>query len=487
MNPSTGTQAPEHPRTPRTVPPVATLLVYLHGLAALATLLISVAFGIFASLQLLAPDLGADTPWLSWGRIRYAHTQGIMLGWLGNAFFAFLYHAVPILTGRAVTSLRVGYWLFGLWNFAVMLPGWILVLAGISQPLEWAEFPLAVDAFVVVCLLLAAWQFLPGFFARGLESLYVSSWYVIGALVFTLLAYPMGNIAPELVPGARGAAFSGLWIHDAVGLFVTPLALAILYYVIPAASGRPVYSHFLSMLGFWLLFLVYPLNGTHHYVFSVIPMEAQITAIVASTILGVDVVIVVGNLLLSLRGSGVFPQDAGLKFVAMSTFFYLVVSLQGSLQAQMSINQAVHFSDWVIGHSHLAMLGFATFAAAGGLVHAWQRIPWARYNARAITWSYWLLLAGVILMVSTLTVAGIVEARLWQSSAPWLDSVRAARPFWMLRTLSAIPIALGFLALLAGLTTGPRGAGRLAIEASGDPEPVSEVAPRLADATGSAS
>ena len=449
-----------------TAPRVETILVRAHGFAALATLFISVVFGIFASIQLLAPDVAAGTPWLGWGRVRYAHTQGIMLGWLGNAFFGFLYHAVPILSGRPVTSARLGRWLFALWNVAVMVPGWVLVLAGVSQPLEWAEFPLAVDAFVVVALILAVVQFLPPFFARGLESLYVSSWYIIGGLVFTLLAYPMGNIAPEIVPGAQGAAFSGLWIHDAVGLFVTPLALAILYFVIPAASGRPIYSHFLSMLGFWLLFFVYPLNGTHHYVYSVIPMEAQITAITASAILGVTVILVVFNLLMSLRGHGLLPADAGLRFVALSTVFYLIVSIQGSLQAQMSINEAVHFSDWVIGHSHLAMLGFATFAAAGGLVHAWQRIPGARYNARALTWSFWLLSGGVVMMVTALTVAGIVEARLWQADTPWLDSVRSARPYWLLRTLSAIPITAGFVALLAGLTTGPRGAGMRAVDAT---------------------
>jgi cbb3-type cytochrome oxidase subunit 1 len=461
-------------------PRVETRLVHAHGLAALATLFISVAFGIFASLELLAPDVAGGTPWLGWGRIRYAHTQGVMLGWLGNAFFAFLYHAVPILSGRAVTSARLGRWLFAVWNFAVMAPGWILVLAGISQPLEWAEFPLPIDAFVVFALMLAAVQFLPPFFTRALESLYVSSWYVIGSLVFTVLAYPMGNIVPEVVPGAQGAAFSGLWIHDAVGLFVTPLAVAILYFVIPAASGRPIYSHFLSMLGFWLLFLVYPLNGTHHYLYSVIPMEAQITAIAASAILGVTVILVVFNLLMSLRGEGLVPVDPGLKFVALSTVFYLIVSVQGSLQAQMSINQAVHFSDWVIGHSHLAMLGFATFAAAGGLVHAWQRIPWARYNARALTWSFWLLASGVVMMVAALTAAGIVEARLWQAETPWLDSVRAARPFWLVRTLSAIPITAGFVALLAGLTTGPRGRGLRAVELSPDPERNAGTAPAFA-------
>ncbi|MEQ1885941.1 MAG: cbb3-type cytochrome c oxidase subunit I [Bryobacteraceae bacterium] len=463
-------------------PRVETQLVHAHGLAALITLLISVTFGILASIELLVPDFAGNSPWLSWGRLRYDHTQGIMLGWLGNAFFAFLYHAVPVLTGRPVTSARLGRWMFALWNFAVVAPGWILVLAGISQPLEWAEFPLAIDILVVVALMLAIVQFLPPFFAKGLEDLYVSSWYIIGALVFTLFSYPMGNFVPELVPGSRGAAFSGLWIHDAVGLFVTPLALAIIYFVIPAATRRPIYSHFLSMLGFWLLFFLYPLNGTHHYVFSVIPMNAQIGAITASALLGVDVIIVVANLLLSLRGAGFFPKDVPLRFIGTGTVFYLIVSIQGSLQAQMSINQSVHFSDWVIGHSHLAMLGFATFAAAGGIAHAWQRIPWARYNAKAMEWSYWLLLAGVIIMVADLTIAGIVEARIWQSGAPWLDSVRAARPYWLVRTHSATFIAAGFLCLLLGLTTGERGAGLTEVEAGVGIEPVAEIAPRLAAA-----
>src|SRR5579862_3530634 len=463
-------------------PKVETRLVYAHGLAAIVTLLISVAFGVMASIEMLVPEAGGNLPWLTWGRLRYDHTQGIMLGWLGNAFFAFLYHAVPLLTGRSITSARLGQWIFGLWNFAVVAPGWVLVLAGFSQPLEWAEFPLVIDAFVVLALVLVIVQFLPPFFSRGLEDLYVSSWYIIGGLVFTLLAYPMGNFVPELVPGARGAAFSGLWIHDAIGLFVTPLALAILYFVIPAATRRPIFSHFLSMLGFWLLFFLYPLNGTHHYIFSVIPMSAQMGAIAASTLLGLDVILVVANLLLSMRGAGLFPADIGLRFVATGTVFYLVVSIQGSVQAQMAINRQIHFSDWVIGHSHLAMLGFATFAAAGGLIHAWQRIPSARYNPKLLDWAYWLLLAGVVVMVSDLTYAGLVEASLWRSPAPWIDSVRAVRPYWFIRALTFVPIATGFVLLLAGMATGERGAGLRAVGDSVGHEPVAEIAPRLAPA-----
>lgn len=448
MQANTTTNTPSNPDTPQ----IDALLVRAHAVAAFVTLLIAVTFGILVSLQFVYPDLIGAFP--SWGRMRYAHTQGIMLGWLGNAFLAFMYYAVPILSGRAAGSRNLGLILFALWNFAVMLPGWLLVLSGYSQPLEWAEFPLPVDLLVIVAFVLAAIQFLPPFFKHGFENLYVSSWYIIGALVFTLLSYPMGNVVPEFVPGAAGAAFSGLWIHDAVGLFVTPLALAILYFVVPASTGRPIYSHFLSMVGFWGLFFLYPLNGIHHYIYSVIPMAAQATAILASFLLGGVVVIVVSNLMLSQRGAGWIPENIALRFASMSVVFYLVVSLQGSLQANMAFSQAVHFTDFIIGHSHLAMLGFATFAGIAGIVHAWQNLPDARVNLPALDWSYWLLTIGITVMVLDLTIAGLVQGEYWQGSAPWLESVRASTPYWLLRSISAIPITAGFVLVFYGLLSG---------------------------------
>ena len=251
-----------------------------------------------------------------------------------------------------------------------------MVFAGFGQPLEWAEFPLLVAAFVVAGFVLAIVQFVTPFLRKGFSGLYVSAWYITGGLIFTTLAYPVGNLAPQFLPGAIGAAFSGLWIHDAVGLFVTPLALAIAYFVIPVATGRPIYSHFLSMIGFWLLFFFYPLNGTHHYVFSSIPMDAQKGAIAASVYLGMDVILVVANLLLSLRASaGKVWRDTPLLFVWTGVVIYLLVSLQGSLQALMPVNRLIHFTDWVIGHSHLAMLGFAGLTAVGGVAHVWQHTP----------------------------------------------------------------------------------------------------------------
>jgi cytochrome c oxidase cbb3-type subunit I/II len=430
-------------------------LIKAHAFAALITLLISAMFGLLVSYKLHHPDFADNDAWLTWGRLRYNHTQGIFFGWLGNAFLMFMYYAVPRLAFRPVTSRQLGWWLFAIWNFVVVLPGWLLVLNGISQPIEWGEFPLIVDAFVVVAFVMMIIQFAFPLIKARLSNLYVSGWYILGSLIFTALAYPVGNIVPELLPGAQGAAFSGLWIHDSIGLYVTPLALAIAYLVIPLSTRRPIHSHFLSMIGFWILFFVYPLNGTHHYIFSALPMDAQKGAIAASVYLGLDVIIVVTNLLLSLKGSGsVVKQDLALRFVWMGTILYLIVSLQGSMQALMPLNKLIHFSDWVIGHSHLAMLGFASFTAIGGIAHVWQRMPGVRYNERTLVWCYWLLLIGLVATVAILTVAGLVEAHIWQSSLPWLDSVTTVRDYWVVRTLSAIPILASFILLFISMTTG---------------------------------
>lgn len=432
-------------------------LIRWHGYAAVACVLYVAVLGIIMAVKLHIPEWLGSESWMTWGRIRYAHTQGLFFGWLGNAFLAFLYYAVPRLANRPVTGIRLGWALFTVWNFLLVLPGWALVQAGFSQPLEWAEFPLSIDAAATLGLLLTCVQFVWPLLRTRVASLYVSAWYILGGLTFTLLAYPVGNLAPEILPGAQGATFSGLWIHDAIGLYATPLALAVAYAVIPVVTRQPIFSHFLSMIGFWLLFLVYPLNGTHHFVFSAIPMEAQKGAIVASIYLGATVVIVVANLLLSLRGQArSVVGDPSLKFVWFGIVAYLFVSLQGSAQAIMPVNRLTHFTDWVIGHSHLAMLGFASFIAIGGLLLAWRYTPGCRYNRRAANWAFWLLAVGLGVMVIDLTAAGLVQGLLWHEDTIWIDSVSASKGFWITRSLSGLVILCGFAALFFGLTTGPR-------------------------------
>ncbi|AKJ42476.1 cbb3-type cytochrome c oxidase subunit I [Pragia fontium] len=439
---------------------ISTALIRAHGYAALATLIISALFGIVVAIKFVLPEFLTEYPWATWGLLRYNHTQGIVFGWLGNCFLAFLYFAVPRLAGRDVTGIRLGWVLFALWNFGMVLPGWALIEANLPQPLlaikplEWTEFPLAINMVTELCLFLMVAQFLwPLIAGPERHRLYISAWYIMGGAVFTAFAFPMGSLVPEFTPGAVGAAFSGLWIHDAVGLLVTPFILAMAYYVIPAVTGKPIYSHFLSLLGFWVLFFVYPLNGTHHYVYSAIPMDTQKAAIAASLLLGCDVILVVFNLLKSIQGSWRKAcEDVPLRFVWVGVVFYLIVSVQGALQALMPVQRLIHFTDWVIGHSHLAMLGFASFIASGTLLYMWQSLTDFRYHRRLANYAFWLIFGGLMLMFVDLTVAGIVQGELWNSSQTWMESVTSSMPYWWIRVFSAIPLIAGFGCLIMAMT-----------------------------------
>lgn len=433
-------------------------LIRAHTFAAFVGLLLSALFGLLVSVKFHAPAFLGGHGWDTWGRLRYDHTQGILYAWLGNAFIAFLYYAVPILARREFTSVRLGWLMFWIWNVVAVLGGWSLVLAGRSQPLEWAEFPLAIAAVIELSFLLLIIQFGLPFWKSGTTGLYAAGWYLLGGMTFTALAYPIGNILPNLLPGAMGASFSGLWIHDAVGLFVTPFATAIAYFVIPAVTRKPIYSHFYSMIGFWLLFMVYPLNGIHHYVYSALPMKMQHASEVASIYQGVDVIIVVANLLLSIgiAAEGNILRNVPLRFVWTSIVLYLVVSIQGSVQAVMAFNSFIHFTDFVIGHSHLAMIGFASFAAMGALAHTWENLPGVRSSRCLLAWSYWLLVVGLALMVIDLTGAGLVQGDLWRQHVPWIESVRASRPYWIFRTVDGCLLLLGFAVFAGSFLVGER-------------------------------
>jgi cbb3-type cytochrome oxidase cytochrome c subunit/cytochrome c553 len=132
----------------------------------------------------------------------------------------------------------------------------------------------------------------------------------------------------------------------------------------------------------------------------------------------------------------------------------------------MPVNRFIHFTDWVIGHSHFAMIGFASFLVLGGIAHVWQRIPGTRYNERTMNWSFWLLAVGLTLMVGDLTIAGLVEAQIWASSAPWIESVRAVASYWLVRTFSGLPILAGFILFWTSLISGPRPSAATAPAAS---------------------
>jgi cytochrome c oxidase cbb3-type subunit 1 len=168
--------------------------------------------------------------------------------------------------------------------------------------------------------------------------------------------------------------------------------------------------------------------------------------------MGMDVILVVANLLLSLRGCGTLVvRNLSLRWVWTSIIFYLIVSLQGAGQSAMALQEQLHFSDWVIGHSHLAMAGFATFMAVGGITSFWRRITGYVPDSRLLVWAYWVSTVSLLAMVLDLTFVGLVQANLWMKGEPWINSVVASTIAWQLRTWSGVALTAGFVLVLLSL------------------------------------
>ncbi len=437
--------------SPATQPPrpgddlVARSVVLAYFVAGLVALAIGLLAGLLFSFQFVQRYWFPGIEFLSPGRVRMVHTNILAYGFIANVFLGGLHWAVPRITGRPVLSRRLSWLIFWAWQ-AILAATGIGILAGRAQAIEWGETPLFVDPFVVVGLALAAVNFLTPIVRSGGRPIYVSLWYFTAGLVWTLLNYVMGNYVPQYyLPGASGAAVTGLFIHDLVGLFVTPLGWGLLYYFVPVILRKPIWSHAVSLIGFWGLAFFYPLNGVHHYLWSPIPMFAQYGAVVATV--GVEIVVttVFINFLATLRGSAsAVVSSIPLRFIYTGIFFYMLTCLQCSFQVLLSVQTIIHFTDWVVGHAHLVMFGVFGFWIFGIIGELWPRLverPW--YSTRLNTWHFWLTTVGTAVMIVDLTAAGLVQGYLWRDLAPWEASLRSSMPFWALRSLTGFVIALG--------------------------------------------
>ena len=423
-------------------------LVRAYAYVAFLGILIPLSFALILAAKLVWPDFLGSVAFLQFGRIRVFHTNGVIFGWLGLSFLAILNYIVPKLSNRPLLSEKLAWWTLGLWILALVV-GLGAILAGQMQAVEYAEFPWYADILFAVAFVTAVVNYL-GTIAKSQEKqLYVSSWYFILALAFTTLNYVMANtISAWVAPGAAGAAITGLWIHNAVGLFITPLGVGIVYYMLPVMLKKPIYSHLLSLVGFWTLAFFYPLGGAHHYFFSPIPWWVQILAVPLTVVLFVVVLTVIYNWLMTLRNSwSQVPKTPALTFLVTGIFAYMATCTQGPFHAFLSVQKIIHFTDWVVAHAHLALLGTFSFWNIGTLMYIWPRVTGKNYYSSKLNWwSYWLILLGFyIFYFIPLTALGLIEGYMWIEMAPFSNVIIAAIPFWFTRFLGGILIYLGFL------------------------------------------
>lgn len=425
-------------------------LVRFHIVFSMLYLGIVLLGGLLYSLQFIGlyplPGIEIFSP----GRIRMLHTNGAVYGFIINGFMAGLYWAVPRLTGYRVWNERFIGWFLAIALQAAVLATAGGLLLGLAQAIEWGETPVFIDPAVVAWLFVALAQFAVPIYRYAREkALYASNWYILAGLIWVIMVYIMGNYVPQFfVPGVAGAAVTGTWIHDAVGLYVTPIGWGLMYYFVPVLLRKPIWSHALSLLGFWGLAFFYPLQGVHHYLWSPIPMYAQYAAVLSTVILELAVVTVIVNFLMTLRGNAeALKHNIPVRWLFVGIINYAVTCLQCALQVLLTTQKVIHFTDWVVGHAHLIMYGTFGFWIMGFFAYLWPKVRRSEVYSRTLDeWAFWLITIGMSVMWVDLVSAGLVQGFTWWGLSPFIDSVNFSVPFWVTRTISGLMITAGFVA-----------------------------------------
>ena len=406
--------------------------------------------GILLASSMVAPDLALykNVSFLVFGRIRPIHTNMMIFGFVGSALLGATYYLVPRLVRAELFSSPMGRLSVWIWNLAVA-GGTISLALGFTQSREYAEWIWPVDIMVLAVLALTFVNLARTVARREEELLYVSVWYAFGACVFTFFIYFFGNAVWNPSTGAITGMPDGIlaWFygHGVVGLFLTPLAVGLAYYVMPIACRSPLFSHSLSLVGFWTILMFYPHIGTHHLLQTPAPTWLKIVAITGSIGMLIPVATVLVNLFLTIRGRlGRLHEEIGGKFVFAGLVWYLLVCLQGPFQALPTVQRVTHLTNWVVAHSHIAVLGFSGFIGLGGMYFLLPRITGRPiYSRRLADIQYWLLLIGLTGFFVVLTMAGLIQGSAWLSGAVVYKVLPELHVYWVWRLGFGVLIAAG--------------------------------------------
>lgn len=427
---------------------------------AIIFMVLGMLFGVFIAFNgFVFPDYFSGE-YVHFGKIRPIHVGHVTLLWLLSANIGLFYYLVPRLCGVPLWSTRLAYASALLW-WPSLIIGTYSMPWGTNFGWEYAELPvwvgwLPTKVMFTIAFLMVAFNLYATIATRRYEKMYVSLWYTMGTMIWTSFTVVVGYFAINWVPeGISRVNVSFFYIHNLVGLIFTPMGLAQAYYFLPKLANTPIYSHRLSMVGFWSIAFVYAWIGAHHIIHGPVSQWLQTTSIVFSIWLFIPVWTVVTNLFATVKPQwSSYTQSAPVRFIMMGNIFYLLTCIQGPLMALRNVNEITSKTDWIIGHSHISLYGTFTFFAIAGI---YQVIPVITkkplWSTALANWHFSLNLLGSIPFMLSLWIGGFWQGMEWATWADgstyaefhhqltrlsFLDTIASMHPFWVWRAIGGL-------------------------------------------------
>lgn len=430
--------------------------------------LVGMLVGVIAALQLAWWPANAGLSWFTFGRLRPLHTNAVIFAFTCNGIFAGMYYSIQrILKTRLFSDLLSNIHFWG-WQ-AIIVAAAITLPLGLTQSKEYAELEWHVDIAVAVVWVLMGVNVFGTVAIRRVQHLYVALWFYMGSILTIAMLHVVNNIAIpvswgksyQIYAGVQDALVQWWYGHNAVGFLLTTPILGMMYYFLPKAINRPVYSYRLSIIHFWALFFLYIWAGPHHLLYTSLPEWVQSVGMVFSLMLIAPSWGGMLNGLLTLRGSfDKVRTDPILKFFVLALTFYGMATLEGPLMSIKSWNLWTHYTDYTVGHVHGGALGWVAgmiFAIFYWLVPKLYGRP--LHSIKLANIHFWTATIGILLYVVSMWAAGITQAIMWFATTDegvlrypvFIETVLALKPLYWVRVFGGLLFLSGAFVCLYNL------------------------------------
>jgi cytochrome c oxidase cbb3-type subunit I/II len=424
--------------------------------------------GLLVALEIAFPVFNLDLAFTTFGRVRPVHTNAIIFAFIGNSIFAGVYYSMQKLLKTRMYSDTLSFIHFWGWQLIIVLAAVSLML-GMTTSKEYAELEWPIDILIAVIWVIFGWNMIGTILVRRVKHIYAAIWWYVATFLGVAMLHVVNSFelpvslfkSYPLYAGAQDAVVQWWYGHNAVAFFLTTPFLGLMYYYLPKAVNRPIYSYKLTIIHFWSLIFLYMWAGPHHLLYQALPEWAQALGTTFSIMLIAPSWGGMINGFLTLRGAWDKVRDsAALKFFVVALTAYGMATFEGPMMSLKNVNSITHFTDWVIGHVHIAGMGWN-----GGLIFGmlYWLVPvlfkTKLYSNKLANTHFWIATLGILLYAVPLYWSAVTQWLMWHEYTPqgflaypnFMEILAHILPMYSLRIIGGILFLTGFLLMVYNL------------------------------------